>query len=67
MGMAEASRGLTYVHIFATGTQRLYRMRFVPPRWRNLRAMVDAMKGQRLADMPAIYMSFGYFPPEADR
>jgi len=67
VGMAEAARGLTYVHIFATGTQRLYRMRFVTPSWRNLRAMVEAMKGQRLADMPAVYMSFGYFPPEADR
>jgi len=67
MGVAEAARGLTYIHIFATGTQRLYRMRFVTPSWRNLRAMVEAMKGQRLADMPAVYMSFGYFPPEADR
>ncbi|MEM1597156.1 MAG: NADH-quinone oxidoreductase subunit D [Pyrobaculum sp.] len=66
-GMAEAGRGLTYVQIFATGGQRLYRMRFVTPSWRNLRAMVEAMKGQRLADMPAVYMSFGYFPPEADR
>ncbi|MFN7106124.1 MAG: NADH-quinone oxidoreductase subunit NuoD, partial [Pyrobaculum sp.] len=65
--MVEATRGLTYVHLFATGTQRLYRMRYVTPSWRNLRAMVESMKGHRLADMPAVYMSFGYFPPEADR
>ena len=45
----------------------MYRMRFVTPSWRNFRAMVEAMKGGRLADMPAVYMSFGYFPPEADR
>ncbi len=66
-GMAEASRGLTYVQLFTTSSQRLYRMRLVTPSWRNLRAMVEAMRGQRLADMPAVYMSFGYFPPEADR
>jgi NADH-quinone oxidoreductase subunit D len=67
MAVAEATRGATLVHLWTTGTQRIYRMRFVTPSWRNLRAMVEAMKGHRLADMPAIYMSFGYFPPEADR
>ncbi|MFN3803753.1 MAG: NADH-quinone oxidoreductase subunit D [Pyrobaculum sp.] len=65
--VVEASRGLTYVHLFTTGAQRLYRMRYVTPSWRNLKAMVEAMRGYRLADMPAVYMSFGYFPPEADR
>ncbi|MEL9990126.1 MAG: NADH-quinone oxidoreductase subunit D [Thermoproteus sp.] len=67
IGLAEATRGATYVHLFATGLQRAFRLRYVTPSWRNLKAMVEAMKGQRLADMPAIYMSFGYFPPEADR
>jgi NADH-quinone oxidoreductase subunit D len=67
MAVTEATRGATLVHLWATGTQRIYRMRFVTPSWRNLRAMVEAMKGHRLADMPAVYMSFGYFPPEADR
>jgi len=63
----EAARGLTYAHGWAVGGYRLYRLRFVTPSWRNLYAMVRAMEGHRLADMPAIYMSFGYFPPEADR
>lgn len=67
LAVAEATRGATLVHLWATGLQRVHRMRFVTPSWRNLRAMVEAMKGGRLADMPAVYMSFGYFPPEADR
>jgi NADH-quinone oxidoreductase subunit D len=67
LAVAEATRGATLVHLWATGLQQVYRMRFVTPSWRNLRAMVEAMKGGRLADMPAVYMSFGYFPPEADR
>jgi NADH-quinone oxidoreductase subunit D len=67
LALVEAARGPTLIHLWATGSQRIYRMRFVTPSWRNLRAMVEAMKGGRLADMPAVYMSFGYFPPEADR
>jgi NADH-quinone oxidoreductase subunit D len=67
LAVSEATRGATVVHLWATGLHRVYRMRFVTPSWRNLRAMVEAMKGGRLADMPAVYMSFGYFPPEADR
>ncbi|MGB9704081.1 MAG: NADH-quinone oxidoreductase subunit NuoD [Pyrobaculum sp.] len=67
MGMAEATRGLSMTHLWTTGLQRVYRMRVVTPSWRNLLGMVEAMKSQRLADMPAVYMSFGYFPPEADR
>ncbi|MEM1902897.1 MAG: NADH-quinone oxidoreductase subunit D [Pyrobaculum sp.] len=65
--MVETARGLAYIQLLTTGAQRLYRMRFVTPSWRNLRGMVEAMKGHRLADMPTVYMSFGYFPPEADR
>lgn len=67
LGVAEATRGLALAQLWASGLQRVYRMRFVTPSWRNLRAMIEAMKGERLADMPAVYMSFGYFPPEADR
>ncbi|AEA12470.1 NADH-quinone oxidoreductase subunits B and D [Thermoproteus uzoniensis 768-20] len=66
-GLAEMARGTAYVYISATGSQYLRRVRFVTPSWRNLRPMAEAMKGHRLADLPAIYMSFGYFPPEADR
>ncbi|ABL87509.1 NADH dehydrogenase subunit D [Pyrobaculum islandicum DSM 4184] len=65
--VAEAARGTTYIHLWTTGAQRVYRMRYVTPSWRNLKAMAEAMKGERLANMPTVYMSFGYFPPEADR
>lgn len=66
-GLVEMTRGASYVFISATSSPYLRRVRFVTPSWRNLKPMVEAMKGYRLADLPAIYMSFGYFPPEADR
>lgn len=66
-GLAEAARGAGYVELFTTAAANAFRLRLVTPSWRNLRPMVEAMKGQRLADVPAVYMSFGYFPPEADR
>ncbi len=66
-GLVEMTRGAAYVFISSTGSPYLKRVRFVTPSWRNLRPMAEAMKGYRLADLPAIYMSFGYFPPEADR
>lgn len=65
--VVEMSRGASLVQIYATESAYLRRVRFVTPSWRNLKPMVEAMKGYRLADLPAIYMSFGYFPPEADR
>jgi NADH:ubiquinone oxidoreductase subunit D len=32
-----------------------------------LRGFMEALKGGRYADFWAVYGSFGYFPPEADR
>ncbi len=64
----EAGRGLTYVQIFPTGTsEKLYRLRIITPSYYNLLSMMHAMIGYRLADVPAIYGSFGHFPPECDR
>ncbi len=64
----EAARGLTYVYIVSRGdTENLYKMRIVTPSYYNLLGMMRAMIGYRLADVPAIYGSFGHFPPECDR
>ncbi|MFB6491106.1 MAG: NADH-quinone oxidoreductase subunit D [Thermoproteus sp. AZ2] len=67
LGLVEAARGAAMVQLFASPSPTPFRLRFVTPSWRNLKPMVEAMKGYRIADIPAIYMSFGYFPPEADR
>lgn len=63
----EATRGLLLYHLISNGDSRPYRLRMITPSLLNLRGMVEAMIGNRLADVPAIYMSFGYFPPEFDR
>jgi len=44
-----------------------YRLRMITPGWLYLRGFMESLKGERLADLQAIYGSFGYFPPEADR
>ncbi|NPA70559.1 MAG: NADH-quinone oxidoreductase subunit D [Crenarchaeota archaeon] len=64
----EAARGLTYVYVLSRGdSENLYKARIVTPSYYNLLGMMRAMIGYRLADVPAIYGSFGHFPPECDR
>jgi len=64
----EGGRGTIYMSILSDGESNVpYRFRIVTPSWYNLRGFVEACKGERLADLQAIYGSFGYFPPEADR
>ncbi len=64
----EAARGLVYIHLVSQGdSDKLYRLRLMTPSYYNLRGMMAAMIGYRLADVPAIYGSFGHFPPECDR
>lgn len=63
----EGARGLFYIHLVSKGDDRLYRLRVMTPSYYNLRGMMQAMVGYRLADVPAIYGSFGHFPPECDR
>ncbi len=66
--LTEAARGLLlYTLVTDGGSNVPYRLRMVTPSWLNLRGFMEAVKGYRLADLPAIYGSFGYFPPEADR
>ena len=66
--LTEASRGTLLYTIVSDGESTMpYRLRMVTPGWMYLRGFMEACKGERLADLQAIYGSFGYFPPEADR
>ncbi|RLI71790.1 NADH-quinone oxidoreductase subunit NuoD, partial [Archaeoglobales archaeon] len=66
--LTEAARGLLLYTIVSDGESNVpYRVRIVSPGWLYLRGFMESLKGERLADLQAIYGSFGYFPPEADR
>jgi len=66
--LTEGARGTIIFSIVSDGESNVpYRVRFVTPGWLYLRGFMEALKGERLADLQAIYGSFGYFPPEADR
>jgi len=66
--VTEAARGTLLYSIISDGESNIpYRVRIVTPSWLNLRGIVEATKGERVSDFWAIYGSFGYFPPEADR
>lgn len=67
--LTEAARGTLLYTLVSDGKSNMpYRLRMVTPSWYNLRPFMEALKGgHRLMDLPAIYGSFGYFPPEADR
>ncbi|MCS7115913.1 MAG: NADH-quinone oxidoreductase subunit D [Nitrososphaerota archaeon] len=63
----ETGRGEVIYYIVSDGSTNPYRFRFVSPSLRNLIAFKYVMPGHRLADIPAIYGSLDYFPPDADR
>jgi NADH:ubiquinone oxidoreductase subunit D len=66
--ITEAARGTTLFTISSDGESNVpYRVRVISPWWMNLRGFMEAVKGGRYADFWAVYGSFGYFPPEADR
>jgi len=66
--LTEAARGTLLYTLISDGKSTVpYRLRIVTPGWAYLRGFMEACKGERLADLQAIYGSFGYFPPEADR
>jgi NADH-quinone oxidoreductase subunit D len=67
LGITEGGRGRYFFHVYGDGSEKPYRVRISTPSWQNLRAMIKAFIGARLMDLPAIYGSFGYFPPEQDR
>ena len=63
----EASRGELFHYLVSDGSTHPYRFRIVTPSFKNLIAFKHALLGQKLADIPAVYGSLDYFPPEADR
>jgi len=63
----EAARGEVFYYIVSDGSPQPYRFRMVTPSFRNVVAFKYALLGRRLADIPAVYGSLDYFPPEADR
>ncbi|MFQ6054506.1 MAG: NADH-quinone oxidoreductase subunit D [Methanosarcinales archaeon] len=66
--LTEAARGSLLYTLVSDGESNLpYRIRIVTPGWLYLKGFMESLKGCRLADLQAIYGSFGYFPPEADR
>jgi len=63
----EASRGELFYYIVSDGSAQPYRLRMITPSFKNVAGYKAALIGQRLADVPAVYGSLDYFPPEADR
>ncbi|WP_460124546.1 NADH-quinone oxidoreductase subunit D [Stetteria hydrogenophila] len=64
---AEAGRGEIAYYVESDGADVPYRVRVVTPSFRNVLIFKYVVPGHRLADLPAIYGSIDYFPPEADR
>ncbi len=63
----EAGRGEIFFYLNTDGNKYPYRFRWVTPSFRNLPFFTKVAVGHRLADLPTIYGSIDYFPPEADR
>jgi NADH-quinone oxidoreductase subunit D len=62
----EAARGELACYIISDGSRKPYRLKMSTPSFRNLPGF-SLMKGSMLADMPTIYWSLDYWPPDADR
>lgn len=65
--VVEAGRGEILYYLVSDGGKTPYRFRTVTPSFRNLPFFTHVMPGHKLADIPTIYGSIDYFPPEADR
>ncbi|MCE4617421.1 MAG: NADH-quinone oxidoreductase subunit D [Desulfurococcales archaeon] len=64
---AEAGRGEVIYVVESENKTKPYRVRVVSPSFRNAIVFKYIVPGHRIADLPAIYGSIDYFPPEADR
>lgn len=67
LSRVEAARGELVYYIVSDGTPTPYRFRMVTPSFRNVVLFEHLIRECRVADIPAIYGSLDYFPPEADR
>ena len=63
----EAGRGEVTYYVYSKGDIKPYRVRVVTPSARNVVLLRLLVKGEKLMDLPAVYASLDYFPPEADR
>lgn len=63
----EAGRGEVLYYVVSDGTVKPYRVRVVTPSAHNVKVYKYVLPGHRIADLPAIYGSIDYFPPDADR
>jgi NADH-quinone oxidoreductase subunit D len=63
----EGGRGEITFFVVSKGGPKPYTVRMLTPSFRNLIGFEEALIGHRLADIPAVYGSLDYFPPEADR
>lgn len=63
----EMGHGEIFYHVISDGTKKPYRVRVVTPSFRNLILFKHLIPGHRFMDLPPIYGSLDYFPPEADR
>mgnify|MGYP001772485985 CR=1 FL=1 len=63
----EAGRGELVYYVISDGSANPYRLRMITPSYRTIYVFEQIVKGSRYADLPAIYGSLDYFPPEADR
>ncbi len=67
IGSVEAGRGELIYHLISNGESKPYRLKISTPSFRNLILFSHLIKDVKVADVPAIYLSLDYFPPEADR
>ena len=63
----EMGHGEIFYHVIGNGTKNPYRVRVVTPAFRNVILFKYLSIGHRFMDLPVIYGSLDYFPPEADR
>ena len=63
----EMGHGEVFYHVISNGTEKPYRVRIITPAFRNVILFRHLTIGQVFMDLPAIYGSLDYFPPEADR
>jgi len=67
MARGEMGRGEIVYYVESDGGTTPYRVRVVTPSARNVIVFKYIVPGHRLMDLPAIYGSIDYFPPESDR
>ncbi len=63
----EMGHGEIFYHVVSTGETKPYRVRVVTPAFRNVVLFRHLTRGERFMDLPVIYGSIDYFPPEGDR